>query len=378
MKGGSDEKNPILCLLLALAMMLTLTACQINIPGVGTVRINAGSKNDHDADGSPAGNSYDTSLAQLREEAMDLPSYLFAAAYIGSSAGGPDDLELPLQEWVRTAAPELCAQYPFVQNIPRERVVGNGGSLFCVVPRDPDATLAVNRIRWNPQNEDYDNLEVLYRSESGDPILLYACADMGESPYPDTEVIVTDSTGKTVTWYPIYGITALPYDYEYDLPLGYSFTVCDEDYGGDMIEESMWTAPTAEQLARYVWTWQGDFAEQPAMATMSLTQGSGAEPGQITFTWWYTKDYGDPQEIYEGSWSLTDSGEHIDLTMTRSGGRQYTKGEAPTTVSGMFPVQVPAAFDVFPVLNVTGGGGAYGFPIQQIPNELLMFEPAQG
>ena len=374
------KKNPILCLLLALAMMLTLTACQINIPGVGTVRINDGSKNSHDADadGSPAGNSDDTSLAQLREEAMDLPSYLFAAAYIGSSAGGPDDLELPLQEWVRTAAPELCAQYPFVQNIPRERVVGNGGSLFCVVPRDPDATLAVNRIRWNPQNEDYDNLEVLYRSESGDPILLYACADMGESPYPDTEVIVTDSTGKTVTWYPIYGITALPYDYEYDLPLGYSFTVCDEDYGGDMIEESMWTAPTAEQLARYVWTWQGDLAEQPAMATMSLTQGSGAEPGQITFTWWYTKDYGDPQEIYEGSWSLTDSGEHIDLTMTRSGGRQYTKGEAPTTVSGMFPVQVPAAFDVFPVLNVSGGGGAYGFPIQQIPNEILMFEPAQG
>ena len=373
------KKNKFLALLLAMAMALLLTACQINIPGVGTVRINDGSKNGHDTtDGSPAGNSYDTSLTQLREEAMDLPSYLFAAAYIGSSAGGPDDLELPLQEWVRTAAPELCAQYPFVQNIPRERVVGSGGSLFCVVPRDPDATLAVNRIRWNPQNEDYDNLEVLYRSESGDPILLYACADMGESPYPDTEVIVTDSTGKTVTWYPIYGITALPYDYEYDLPLGYSFTVCDEDYGGDMIEESMWTTPTAEQLARYVWTWQGDLAEQPAMATMSLTQGSGAEPGQITFTWWYTKDYGDPQEIYEGSWSLTDSGEHIDLTMTRSGGRQYTKGEAPTTVSGMFPVQVPAAFDVFPVLNVTGGGGAYGFPIQQIPNELLMFEPAQG
>ena len=177
------KKNKFLALLLAMAMALLLTACQINIPGVGTVRINDGSKNDHDTDGSPAGNSYDTSLVQLREEAMDLPSYLFAAAYIGSSAGGPDDLELPLQEWVRTAAPELCAQYPFVQNIPRERVVGSGGSLFCVVPRDPDATLAVNRIRWNPQNEDYDNLEVLYRSESGDPILLYACADMGESPY---------------------------------------------------------------------------------------------------------------------------------------------------------------------------------------------------
>ena len=374
------KKNPILCLLLALAMMISLTACQIEIPGVGTVKINDGSNvggNTGD-DTIHTGNDNDDSLALLRKHMAEVPDYIFAVAYISSAAGGPDDFELPIQEWVSKAAPELCAQYPFVQNIPRERVVGSGGSLFCVVPRDPDATLAVNRIRWNPQNEDYDNLEVLYRSESGDPILLYACADMGESPYPDTEVIVTDSTGKTVTWYPIYGITALPYDYEYDLPLGYSFTVCDEDYGGDVIEESMWTAPTAEQLARYVWTWQGDLAEQPAMATMSLTQGSGAEPGQITFTWWYTKDYGDPQEIYEGSWSLTDSGEHIDLTMTRSGGQQYTKGEAPTTVSGMFPVQVPAAFDVFPVLNVTGGGGAYGFPIQQIPNELLMFEPAQG
>jgi hypothetical protein len=106
--------------------------------------------------------------------------------------------------------------------------------------------------------------------------------------------------------------------------------------------------------------------------------GSGTEPGQITFTWWYTKDYGDPQEIYEGSWSLTDGGAQMELTMTRSGGRQYTKGEAPTTVSGAFPVQVPAAFDIFPVLNVAGGSSADGLPIQQIPYELFMFDPAQG
>ena len=114
------------------------------------------------------------------------------------------------------------------------------------------------------------------------------------------------------------------------------------------------------------------------MATMSLTQGSGTEPGQITFTWWYTEDYGDPQEVYEGSWSLIDGGAQMELTMTRSGGRQYTEGEAPTTVSGTFPVQVPVAFDIFPVLNVAGGDSADGFPIQQIPYELFMFDPAQG
>ena len=104
------KKNPILCLLLALAMMLTLTACQINIPGVGTVRINDGSKNDHATDGSPAGNSYDTSLTQLRKHMAEVPDYIFAVAYISSAAGGPDDFELPIQEWVSKAAPELCAQ----------------------------------------------------------------------------------------------------------------------------------------------------------------------------------------------------------------------------------------------------------------------------
>ena len=47
-------------------------------------------------------------------------------------------------------------------------------------------------------------------------------------------------------------------------------------------------------------------------------------------------------------------------------------------MSGAFPVQVPAAFDIFPVLNVAGGSSADGLPIQQIPYELFMFDPAQG
>lgn len=251
------KKNPILCLLLALAMMLTLTACQINIPGVGTVRINDGSKNDHATDGSPAGNSYDTSLTQLRKHMAEVPDYIFAVAYISSAAGGPDDFELPIQEWVSKAAPELCAQYPFVQNIPRERVVGSGGSLFCVVPRDPNASVAVNRIQWNEKTGGYDNVEVLYRSESGEPFLVFACADMGEAIDPDTEVIVTNSGEEPLKWYPYYGIVALPYSSEDGRELGYDFTVYTENDsmdGGDVGDDGMWTAPTAEQLAEYIWT----------------------------------------------------------------------------------------------------------------------------
>ena len=169
------KKNPILCLLLALAMMVSLTACQIEIPGVGTVKINDGSNaggNTGDDHTIHTGNDNDDSLALLRKHMADVPDYIFAVAYISSAAGGPDDFELPIQEWVSKAALELCAQYPFVQNIPRERVVGSGGSLFCVVPRDPNASVAVNRVQWNEKTGGYDNVEVLYRSESGEPFLV--------------------------------------------------------------------------------------------------------------------------------------------------------------------------------------------------------------
>ena len=381
------KKHRILCLMLALAMLVSLTACQIEIPGVGTVNIkdgnlpniggNAGGNHGgDDADGANIEGDYDDSIDLLRKE-MNGPSYMVAAAFIGSSAGGPDDLELPLSEWIQAEAPDLCTKYTFIRQIPRERVVGNGGSLFCVVPCDPNATLVVNRIRWNPQNEAYDNLEVLYRSESGEPILLYACADMGESPYPDTEVIVTDSKGKTMTWYPIYGLTILPYDFENDAPMGYDFTdYSGEVEGGDVDGDVRWTAPTMDQLTEYTWTWQGDYENKPAMATMSLTKGSSTN--NITFKWWYLEDQGNEQEIYEGTWKLTDGGRLMDLTMTRTGGQQYKKGESARSSIGVFMLQVPELFDIVPVLNVAGGEDTGWLPIQQIPNELLMFNPAQG
>ena len=67
-------------------------------------------------------------------------------------------------------------------------------------------------------------------------------------------------------------MVALPYSPEDGRELGYDFTVYtgnDSIDGGDVGDDGMWTAPTAEQLAGHIWTWQGTLAEQPAMATMS-------------------------------------------------------------------------------------------------------------
>ena len=247
-----------------------------------------------------------------------------------------------------------------------------------MVPRDPNASLEVNRIRWNAKTDNYEIIEELYRSQIGEPILLFACAEMQYRAYPDTEVVVTDSTGRDVAWYPIYGAMALPYDFYNDVPQGYDFTVYTQEENGDIDGDVRWTGATGEQLTEYIWTWEGDYENQPAMATMALTRGNSAGQGRITFKWWYSKDNGDPQEVYEGDWLLTDGGKFLGLTMTRSGGRQYKKGEASTSVEGAFRIQVPEAFDIVPVLNISEGAKGERLPIQQIPNELLMFNPSQG
>ena len=373
------KKNPILCLLLALAMMLTLTACQINIPGVGTVRINDGSKNDHATDGSPAGNSYDTSLTQLRKHMAEVPDYIFAVAYISSAAGGPDDFELPIQEWVSKAAPELCAQYPFVQNIPRERVVGSGGSLFCVVPRDPNASVAVNRIQWNEKTGGYDNVEVLYRSESGEPFLVFACADMGEAIDPDTEVIVTNSGEEPLKWYPYYGIVALPYDSENERRLAYDFTFYSQEGNDGFGSDIGWTCPSGSQLTQEIWAWDGN-TDKPALATLELHANSSQEDywGTATFTWWYESDFVTPEEVYTGDWGLTGNGEYsgvIMLDLTRTGGKRYTPGETERIIHDGFIVQVPMAFEDYTYLSIDKGQHGSYLPIQIEPDTVIYFYP---
>ena len=85
--------------LLVFMMTLPLTACQIEIPGIGTVNIKdsdlpnnggnmSGDDGGDDVDGVNTEGGYDDSLDLLRKE-MDAPSYMFAAAYIGSASCAP-------------------------------------------------------------------------------------------------------------------------------------------------------------------------------------------------------------------------------------------------------------------------------------------------
>ena len=367
--------------LLALAMTLPLTACQVEIPGVGTININDGASDGDTAktNGGEPG-AYDDSLDLLRQELDERQQdERFAVAYIGDIDGDLSDLAIPLRDWLNDTAPELCAQYTFVRDIPQERVVDDRGSLFCVVPHDPNATVAVNRVRWNEAKGDYDTVEVLYRSESGEPILLFVSNDLGAVPTDTTELLLTDSHPDTLSWHPIPGIVALPYDSENERRLAYDFTLYSQEGNDGFGSDIGWTCPAGSQLTQEIWAWQGH-TDKPALATLELHANSSQEDdwGSGTFTWWYESDYTTPEEVYEGDWGLTANGEYsgvLILDMTRTGGKRYTPGETERLIHDSFIVQVPMGFEDFTYLAVDKGTHGSYLPVQMEPDTILYFYP---
>ena len=382
--NGKKLVRLLVAALLALAMTLSLAGCQVEIPGMGTINISDGTTTGGTGGGNTGGGmggepgAYDDSLDLLRQELDDRQQdERFAVAYIGDIDGKLSDLTVPLRDWINDTAPGLCAQYTFVRNIPQERVVGDSGSLFCVVPHDPNATVAVNRVRGNEAKGDYKTVEVLYRSESGDPILLFVSNDLGSVPTDTTELLLTDSHSDTLSWYPIPGIVALPYDYENDRKLAYDFTNC----GGSIVGggEIGWTCPSGSQLTQEVWAWQGN-TDKPALATLELHANSSQEDywGTATFTWWYESDFVTPEEVYTGDWGLTGNGEYsgvIMLDLTRTGGKRYTPGETERIIHDSFIVQVPMAFEDFTYLAIDKGEHGSYLPIQMEPDTVLYFYP---
>lgn len=95
----------------------------------------------------------------------------------------------------------LLSRYPFIAEIDESRIIGGAGHLYCIVPVDEKAEVVINRVQWDQSRGINEVTEALYRSETGEPVLLFANLD-GVAYETDTQVLITDSSGNTCEWEP--------------------------------------------------------------------------------------------------------------------------------------------------------------------------------
>ena len=190
-------------------------------------------------------------LKALREK-KESEVQLFAAAYIGCT----DDMnEVDAVEWIKENSPVFCENYSFVENIPAGQIAGTHmGELYCIVPFDENSTVVINRAVYDENgNGSYEN--VIYRSESGEPVLLF-CNNSGVDG--DTQVTVTDSDGNRVVWFPCLDERLMlncPYNADYDTYV-YDFSQYQEILEKEHTarKNSGWKLPTAADLQFTNWS----------------------------------------------------------------------------------------------------------------------------
>ncbi len=188
------------------------------------------------------------SLVSLRQAMIETPQ-LFAAAYIGlTDTMDPVDTVV----WIKEKAPRLCEDLPFITAVSDDKTIGESyGECYVIVPADSEATVAVNLIDFEGNGG-----EVLYRSESGEPVILFC--NKGAFA-PDAEVHITDSEGRNIVWYPQLDDEGYLYEaYDLDGNLAVmDFTSYDErlksEYDYYLNEAGFWKVPEKVDLADTSW-----------------------------------------------------------------------------------------------------------------------------
>lgn len=241
--------------ILLCSLLLFMAGCSkpVKLPEVPTVGTTTGPE---ETTGIAEPAAADASLNSLRQAMVGTPQ-LFAVAYFGYQNNWDSDIPVDPFEAMRAEAPQLCEDLPFLLHIPRERIIGEYGELYCIVPLDTDASVAISRGSWDEINEEYIYEESVYFSESSEPILLFC---NGEGWEPDTQLFISGPSGE-VMWYPMLDdndCPMSPWDDNWD-KLFLDFTSYREMLVKDHreLEDDEWVKPTKEFLIGTTWVWEG-------------------------------------------------------------------------------------------------------------------------
>lgn len=294
----------------------------------------------------------ETSLGWLRDR-IDVTGVMFGAAYLGYVGGLFDEgFEAGFPAWLWETNEAMLLKYPFIAEIDEEHIIGGAGHLYCIVPVDENATLAINRVQWNAQTQQEEVTEVLYRSETGEPVLLFANLD-GVAYEADTQVFITDNSGNTCQWYP--SLDAMSYlapciseagDY-----LSFDFT--EYAWYNAPAEFSAWLADgwggvTALSLAGSEsygmgWVYQTMVGQTDRVAYFSLRfYHDGESGGSVDLEWSY-EGSSDFEEMWSGFWtieSVMDGPSYVTLSLSLVGGNRYETSDGPFYLCETYPLLI--------------------------------------
>ena len=302
----------------------------------------------------------ETALGFLRDR-IDFPTTMFGAAYLGYVGGlFEEGFAAGFPVWLRETNEAMLGRYPFIAEIDEEHIIGGAGHLYCIVPVDENATVSINRMLWNDEKQINEISEVLYRSETGEPVLLFANLD-GMAHVSDTQVLITDNSGNTCEWYPAVDAAS------YDGAISYGqIRPCLSEAGDNLLFDFTeyawqnapqylapwladgWSGITALGLAGSQSTGTGWYThtmagETGAYADFSLRFYPGGETGGAVELNWTYEAADDFEEMWSGFWTIEtvlDGPSYVTVSLSLVGGVNYGVTDGPYYLCETYPLLI--------------------------------------
>ena len=311
------------------------------------------------------------SLVWLRDR-MDVPQTMFGAAFLGYTGEASD------RDWLSEADPAMLQKYPFISEIDAEHtVLSDDLYLYCLVPVDENATVSINLVTWGPTSDNEEIIEVLYRSESGDPVLFWAaCGDDAYAYLSYIQVQIVDSAGNSCVWYPQLDamgciVPCLSENGDY---LSFDFT----EYGWQDAppELAPWLADgwSGIYAAGLEGSWTTQMVEDTGRTMCyNMTLYPEDETGGTVDLYWYYEDSDDLEAVWSGFWTITtvqDGPGYVTLDLSLSGGNAYGVSDGPYYLSETYPFLVSHSG-----MELVLGNGLQNIPLPFMPEgEMQLYE----
>lgn len=133
------------------------------------------------------------SIDAVRKDMTQTPSEptVFGVCYIGYFEY-IEETGIDFDQWFLHTASPISERYSFLSEIDKNHTIGTKGHLYCIIAKDYNSSISVNSI---------ESGELLYRSENGDPILVFANRD-GDTSKSDIAVTIKTPEGSEYKYEP--------------------------------------------------------------------------------------------------------------------------------------------------------------------------------